>query len=98
METSPYKGSNTTTLARSAVPRWCFVAGTHSSGASAFTTQPAERSKKLSEVLRAGGSRSTESCCLVELLEAGHDVRTTVRALSRERGVRQALHNGTTFD
>jgi dihydroflavonol-4-reductase len=52
----------------------------------------------MSPVLVTGGSGFIASWCLVELLEAGHDVRTTVRDLSRERGVRQALHNGTTFD
>ena len=52
----------------------------------------------MSQVLVTGGSGFIAGWCLVALLEAGHDVRTTVRDLSREPGVRQALHNGTAFD
>jgi dihydroflavonol-4-reductase len=52
----------------------------------------------MSHVLVTGGSGFIASWCLVQLLEAGHDVRTTVRGLSREPQVRAQLHNGTAFE
>jgi dihydroflavonol-4-reductase len=43
------------------------------------------------EVLVTGGSGFLGGWCLVELLNRGHRVRTTVRDLSREPGVRQSI-------
>ena len=47
-----------------------------------------------STVLVTGGSGFIASHCIVQLLGAGHDVRTTVRSLKREGGVRAMLKNG----
>jgi len=45
----------------------------------------------MSRVLVTGGSGFVGSHCIVQLLGAGHEVRTTVRSLSREADVRAAL-------
>jgi len=42
-------------------------------------------------VLVTGGSGFLGGWCVIQALEAGHQVRTTVRSLSREREVREAL-------
>ena len=42
-------------------------------------------------VLVTGGSGFLAGHCIRALLEAGHDVRTTLRAAGREAGLRQAL-------
>jgi dihydroflavonol-4-reductase len=52
----------------------------------------------MSQVLVTGGSGFIASWCILQLLEAGHEVRTTVRSLSREVGVREQLHNAIDFD
>ena len=52
----------------------------------------------MSLVLVTGGSGFIASWCLVQLLEAGHDVRTTVRDPRREAGVRKQLHAAVSFD
>ncbi|KHK99445.1 epimerase [Microbacterium mangrovi] len=52
----------------------------------------------MSTVLVTGGSGFIAGWCIRELLEAGHDVRTTVRDLRREAGVRAQLHAATDFD
>lgn len=52
----------------------------------------------MSQVLVTGGSGFIASWCIVRLLEAGYDVRTTVRSLSREARVRDQLHTGVAFD
>ncbi|MGV3712088.1 SDR family oxidoreductase [Pseudolysinimonas sp.] len=52
----------------------------------------------MSQVLVTGGSGFIASWCIVRLLEAGYDVRTTVRSLSREARVRDQLHTGVEFD
>ena len=48
----------------------------------------------MSTVLVTGGSGFIGSHCLIQLLEAGHEVRTTVRKLSREADVREMLARG----
>jgi nucleoside-diphosphate-sugar epimerase len=48
----------------------------------------------MSTVLVTGGSGFIGSHCIVQLLEAGHDVRTTVRKLSREPEVREMVERG----
>jgi nucleoside-diphosphate-sugar epimerase len=48
----------------------------------------------MSTVLVTGGSGFVGSHCILQLLAAGHDVRTTVRNLSREPGVRAMLKQG----
>jgi len=48
----------------------------------------------MSMVLVTGGSGFIGSCCILQLLEAGHQVRTTVRKLSREAEVRAMLALG----
>jgi len=48
----------------------------------------------MSSVLVTGGSGFIGSHCIVQLLAAGHDVRTTVRDLKREGGVRALLKQG----
>jgi nucleoside-diphosphate-sugar epimerase len=45
----------------------------------------------MSNVLVTGGSGFVASHCILQLLDAGHRVRTTVRKLSRERDVRALL-------
>ena len=41
-----------------------------------------------------GGSGFVGSHCIVQLLAAGHEVRTTVRSLAREGDVRAMLKEG----
>jgi nucleoside-diphosphate-sugar epimerase len=48
----------------------------------------------MSKVLVTGGSGFIGSHCLLQLLAAGHEVRTTVRNLSREADVRAMLKQG----
>jgi nucleoside-diphosphate-sugar epimerase len=48
----------------------------------------------MSTVLVTGGSGFIGSACILQLLEAGHQVRTTVRNLSREADVRAMLAGG----
>jgi nucleoside-diphosphate-sugar epimerase len=48
----------------------------------------------MSKVLVTGGSGFIGSHCILELLSAGHEVRTTVRNLSREGDVRTMLNAG----
>ena len=48
----------------------------------------------MSRVLVTGGSGFIGSHCIVQLLAAGHEVRTTVRNLDREPGVRAMLGRG----
>ena len=48
----------------------------------------------MSKVLVTGGSGFIGSHCILQLLEAGHDVRTTVRNLSREGEVRSMVAHG----
>lgn len=43
-------------------------------------------------VLVTGGSGYIAGYCILQLVERGHRVRTTVRSLAREAGVRAALH------
>jgi nucleoside-diphosphate-sugar epimerase len=45
----------------------------------------------MSTVLVTGGSGFIASHCILQLLAAGHEVRTTVRSLDRESGVRSVL-------
>src|SRR5277367_5750629 len=48
----------------------------------------------MSEVLVTGGSGFIGVHCILQLLEAGHTVRTTVRSLKREADVRAMLKVG----
>ena len=48
----------------------------------------------MSKVLVTGGSGFIAGYCIVQLLAEGHDVRATVRNLSRERDVRALLARG----
>ena len=48
----------------------------------------------MSKVLVTGGSGFIGSHCILQLLDAGHDVRTTVRNLGRESDVRAMLAKG----
>jgi nucleoside-diphosphate-sugar epimerase len=48
----------------------------------------------MSKVLVTGGSGFIASHCIVQLLAAGHQVRTTVRSLAREGDVRAMLKEG----
>jgi nucleoside-diphosphate-sugar epimerase len=48
----------------------------------------------MSKVLVTGGSGFIGSHAIVQLLAAGHQVRTTVRDLKREGDVRTMLRNG----
>jgi nucleoside-diphosphate-sugar epimerase len=48
----------------------------------------------MSTVLVTGGSGFIGSHCILQLLEAGHNVRTTVRNLKRESDVRSMLKEG----
>ncbi len=48
----------------------------------------------MSKVLVTGGSGFVGSHCILRLLAAGHEVRTTVRNLTREAGVLAMLRVG----
>ena len=48
----------------------------------------------MSKVLVTGGSGFIGSHCILQLLAAGHQVRTTVRSLKREADVRAMLKEG----
>jgi nucleoside-diphosphate-sugar epimerase len=48
----------------------------------------------MSTVLVTGGSGFIGSYCIIQLLKAGHQVRTTVRSLKRESDVRALLREG----
>jgi dihydroflavonol-4-reductase len=51
----------------------------------------------MSQVLVTGGSGFIAGRCIVQLLEAGHDVRTTVRDSAKEPALRRVLHGATAF-
>ncbi|MBF4463239.1 MULTISPECIES: SDR family oxidoreductase [unclassified Rathayibacter] len=51
----------------------------------------------MAQVLVTGGSGFIASWCVLQLLEAGHTVRTTVRNLAREPALRKQLHDATNF-
>ena len=51
----------------------------------------------MSQVLVTGGSGYIASWCILALLDAGYDVRTTVRSLAREPKLRAELHGATEF-
>ena len=53
---------------------------------------------EMSKVLVTGGSGFIGAHCILQLLAAGHEVRTTVRALSREADVRAMLKQGGASD
>ena len=50
----------------------------------------------MSKILVTGGSGFIGSYCILQLLQAGHEVRTTVRNLAREPDVRSMLRAGGT--
>jgi dihydroflavonol-4-reductase len=52
----------------------------------------------MSRVLVTGGSGFVASHVIAQLLKAGHDVRTTVRSLSREAEVRSMVNESGAFD
>ncbi|MCS3780413.1 SDR family oxidoreductase [Tsukamurella ocularis] len=52
----------------------------------------------MAEVLVTGGSGFIGGWCVVALLEAGHDVRTTVRDQSRAQVLRARFHDAVAFD
>ncbi|MFE6937782.1 NAD-dependent epimerase/dehydratase family protein [Streptomyces chartreusis] len=52
----------------------------------------------MTQVLVTGGSGFIGSWCVLRLLEARHDVRTTVRDLGREPALPAQLHAATGFD
>ncbi|GAA0595577.1 aldehyde reductase [Kribbella sandramycini] len=51
----------------------------------------------MSQVLVTGGSGFIGGWCVLALLQAGYDVRTTVRTLDREAGLRAQLHAAADF-
>jgi len=48
----------------------------------------------MSKILVTGGSGFIGSHCILQLLAAGHEVRTTVRSMKREADVRALLKEG----
>ena len=53
-----------------------------------------EREATIGTILVTGGSGFIGSHCILQLLAAGHQVRTTVRSLNRESDVRAVLEQG----
>lgn len=54
--------------------------------------------KTTTQVLVTGGSGFIGSWCVLAVLQAGYDVRTTVRDLARESALRGRLHAAAEFD
>ena len=52
----------------------------------------------MARVLVTGGTGFVGAHCLIQLLAAGHETRTTVRDLAREEDVRATLRKGGTGD